>query len=65
MVKFSVLFPVVLSVLLMSLAIVFTLFSGKIDRAVKGEKKVQKVIVVFSMGVLLIGMITIVASVLS
>lgn len=65
MVKFSVLFPVVLSVLLMSLAIVFTLFSGKIDRAVKGEKKVQKVIVVFSMGVLLIGMITIMASALS
>ena len=65
MVKFSVLFPVVLSVLLMILAIVFTLFSDKIDRAVKGEKKVQKVIVVFSMGVLLIGMITIVASVIS
>lgn len=65
MVKFSVLFPVVLSVLLMILAIVFTLFSNKIDRAVKGEKKVQKVIVVFSMGVLLIGMITIVASALS
>lgn len=65
MVKFSVLFPVVLSVLLMILAIVFTLFSNKIDRAVKGEKKVQKVIVVFSMGVLLIGMITIIASTLS
>ena len=65
MVKFSVLFPVVLSVLLMILAIVFTLFSGKIDRAVKGEKKVQKVIVVFSMGVLLIGIITIMASALS
>lgn len=65
MVKFSVLFPVVLSVLLMILAIVFTLFSDKIDRAAKGEKKVQKVIVVFSMGVLLVGMITIVASVLS
>ena len=65
MVKFAVLFPVVLSVLLMILAIVFTLFSGKIDRAVKGEKKVQKVIVVFSMGVLLIGMITIMASALS
>lgn len=65
MVKFSVLFPVVLSVLLMSLAIVFTLFSGKIDRAVKGEKKVQKVIVVFSMGVLLIGIITIMASAVS
>ena len=63
--KFSVLFPVVLLVLLMILAIVFTLFSGKIDKAVKGEKKVQKVIVVFSMGVLLIGMITIMASALS
>lgn len=65
MVKFSVLFPVVLSVLLIILAIVFTLFSDKIDRAVKGEKKVQKVIIVFSMGVLLIGMITIMASTLS
>lgn len=65
MVKFSVLFPIVFSVLLMILAIVFTLFSNKIDRAVKGEKKVQKVIVVFSMGVLLIGMITIIASTLS
>lgn len=64
MVKFSVLFPIMLSVLLMILAIVFTLFSGKIDRAVKGEKKVQKVIVVFSMGVVLLGMITIMASVL-
>lgn len=65
MVKFSVLLPVVLSVLLMILASVFTLFSGKIDRAVKGEKMVQKVILVFSMGVVLIGMITIMASVLS
>lgn len=65
MVKFSVLFPIVFSVLLMILAIIFTLFSNKIDRAVKGEKKVQKVIVVFSMGVLLIGMITIMASALS
>ena len=65
MVKFSVLFPVVLSVLLMILAIVFTLFSDKIDRTVKGEKMVQKVIVVFSMGVLLVGMITIMASALS
>ena len=64
MVKFSVLFPIMLSVLLMILAIVFTLFSDKIDRAVKGEKKVQKVIVVFSMGVVLLGMITIMASVL-
>ena len=53
------------SVLLMIVAIVCTLFSDKIDRAVKGEKQVQKVIVVFSMGVLLVGMITITASILS
>ena len=59
--KFLVLF----TVLLMILAIVCTLFSAKIDRAVKGEKQVQKVIVVFSMGVLLVGMITITASIIS
>ena len=34
-----------------------------IDKAVNGEKKVRKVILVFSMGVLLIGSITIVASI--
>lgn len=59
--KFLVLF----TVLLIILAIACTLFSVKIDRAVKGEKQVQKVIVVFSMGVLLVGMITITASILS
>ena len=53
------------SVLLMILAIVCALFSDKIDRAAKGEKKVQKVIVVCSMGVLMIGMITIIAGALS
>lgn len=64
MVKFSVLFPVVLSVVLMSLATVCILFSDKIDRAVEGKKKLQKVLVVFSIGVLLIGAITITASTL-
>ena len=36
------------SVLLMILAIVCALFADKIDMAVKGNKKVKKVIVVFS-----------------
>ena len=42
------------SVLLMILAIVCALFADKIDMAVKGNKKVKKVIVVFSVGVLLV-----------
>lgn len=42
---------VLFTVLLMILVIVCSLFSDKIDRAVKGEKKVRKVILVFSMGV--------------
>ena len=40
------------SVLLMIAAIVCALFSGKIDMAVNGDKKVQKVIVTFSAGIL-------------
>ncbi len=55
----------IFSVLLMIFAAVCALFSDKIDRAVKGEGEVQKVIVVFSMGVLSVGMITIIASLLS
>ena len=39
--------------------------SDKIDMAVKGDKKVKKVIVVFSVGVLLVCTIAIVASVLA
>lgn len=54
-----------LSVLLMILAIVCALFADKIDMAVKGNKKVKKVIVVFSVGVLLVCTIAIVASILA
>ena len=53
------------SVLLMILAIVCALFAAKIDMAVKGNKKVKKVIVVFSVGVLLVCTIAIVASILA
>lgn len=52
-------------VLLMILAIVCALFADKIDMAVKGNKKVKKVIVVFSVGVLLVCTIVIVASILA
>lgn len=54
-----------LSVLLMIAAIVCTLFADKIDTAVKGDKKVKKVIVVFGIGVLLVCTIAIVASILA
>ena len=53
------------SVLLMILAIVCALFADKIDMAVKGNKKVKKVIVVFSVGVLLVCTIAIVESILA
>lgn len=53
------------SVLLMITAIVCALFADKIDTAVKGDKKVKKVIVVFSVGVLLVCTIAIVASILA
>ena len=53
------------SVLLMILAIVCALFADRIDMAVKGNKKVKKVIVVFSVGVLLVCTIAIVASILA
>lgn len=43
-----------LSVLSMGAAIACALFSDKIDMAVKGNKQVKKVIVVFSVGVLFI-----------
>lgn len=47
--------PVLLiSVPLMIAAIVCALFAERIDTAVKGDKKVRKVIVVFSVGVFLI-----------
>lgn len=53
------------SALLMILAIVCALFADKIDMAVKGNKKVKKVIVVFSVGVLLVCTIAIVTSILA
>ena len=53
------------SVLLMIVAIVCALFADKIDTAVKGDKKVKKVIVVFSVGVLLVCTIALVASILA
>lgn len=53
------------SALLMITAIVCALFADKIDTAVKGDKKVKKVIVVFSVGVLLVCTIAIVASILA
>lgn len=53
------------SVLLMILAIVCALFADKINMTVKGNKKVKKVIVVFSVGVLLVCTIAIVASILA
>lgn len=52
------------STLLMIAAIVCALFADKIDTAVKGDKKVKKVIVVFSVGVLLVCTFAIVASIL-
>ena len=49
--KISVL---LISVPLMIVAIVCTLFADRIDTVVKGDKKVKKVIVVFGVGVFLI-----------
>lgn len=50
-----------LSILLMILVIFCISFSGKIDVAVRGDKQVKKVIVVFSVGALLIYTIAIVS----
>ena len=62
MVKISVL---LISVPLMIVAIVFTLFADRIDTAVKGDKKVKKVIVVSGVGVFLICALAIVVSILA
>lgn len=43
-----------ISVPLMIAAIVCALFADRIDTVVKGDKKVKKVIIVFSVGVLLV-----------
>ena len=60
--KISVL---LISVPLMIVAIVFTLFADRIDMAVKGDKKVKKVIVVSGVGVFLICALAIVVSILA
>lgn len=52
-----------ISVPLMIVAIVCTLFADRIDTAVNGDKKVKKVIVVFGVGVLLICTLAIVVSI--
>ena len=54
-----------ISVPLMIVAIVFTLFADRIDTAVKGDKKVKKVIVVSGVGVFLICALAIVVSILA
>ena len=60
--KISVLF---ISVLLMIVAIVCTLFADRIDTIVKGDKKVKKVMVVFGVGVFLICALAIAVSILA
>lgn len=54
-----------LLIFLMIAAIVCALFSDQIDTKIKGDKKVKKVIIIFSIGILLICTIAILASVLS
>ena len=54
-----------ISVLLMIVAIVCTLFADRIDTIVKGDKKVKKVIVVFGVGVFLICALAIAVSILA
>ena len=51
--------------MLMIAAVVFALFSDKIDMAVKGNKKVKKVIVIFSVGILLVCTMAILVNILS
>ena len=50
---------------LLMIALVYALFANKINMAVRGDEKVKKVIVVFSVGVLLVCVIAIGASILS
>ena len=45
--------------------IVCALFSDKIDMAFNGNKKLKKVIIIFGVGVLLIGTIAVIANILS
>lgn len=53
------------SLLLMIAAIACVLFSDKIDMAVNGDKKVKKVTVIFSAGVLSVCTIAVFANILS
>lgn len=55
----------IMSILLIAAGIVCALFSDKIDEVVKGNKKVKKAIVIFSVGILLVGTITIIVGILS
>ena len=55
----------IISILLIIAGIVCALFSDKIDEVVKGNKKVKRVIVIFCVGILLVGTIAIIASILS
>ncbi len=55
----------IISVSLIIVALTCALFSGQIDMAVNGDKKVQRVIVTFSVGVVFICAIAIVAGILS
>ena len=59
------LFLLFMPVLLMIAAIFCISFSDIIDTAVNGNKQVKKVIVVFSVGVILVCTIAIIASILS
>lgn len=54
-----------ISVPLMIVSLVCVLFSDKIDTAVKGDKKVKKVIVVFGVGTLVVCTFAIVVSILA
>ena len=58
-------FVLLISVPLMIVAIVCAIFADRIDTVVKGNKEVKKVIIVFSVGVLLVCTIAIRVSILS
>ena len=58
-------FVLLISVPLMIAAIVCTLFADRIDTAVKGDKRVKKVIVVFGVGVLLVCTLAVAVSILA
>ena len=59
------LFLLFMPVLLMIVAIFCVSFSGTIDAAVNGNKQVKKVILVFSVGVIFVCTIAMIASILS